>query len=72
MSENELNLNEQEKTKQLNKKVKEWIKRILFGAFCIAIILLMVFGLLSGVIFNKDEENSSSDSHAHAIVNIID
>lgn len=74
MSENENKVNEleQQKAKQLDKKVKEWVKRILFGAFCIAIILLMVVGLLSKVIFKDDEGDSSSESNAQVIINILD
>ena len=74
MSEKEIKLNEveQQKTKQLDMKVKEWTKKILLGVFCVVVILLMVVGLLSKVIFKTDEGESDSSSNTQAIVYILD
>lgn len=51
----------QEKMKHSWKKIKPYVKKGLFALFCIAICLLMIFGLLSGMFSSK---NSTSESAA--------
>ena len=62
---------QKDKLTSLKKKTKVITKKILLGAFCIIVILLMVFGLLAGAIFKDENSESDSHNHAHAIVELI-
>ena len=44
---------------QIKKQNKELIKKIALGAFCVIVILLMIFGLLSGMFKGNDQDTSS-------------
>lgn len=48
-----------EKRRLWFKKHKPLFKKILFGAVCIIICLMMIFGLLGDLFFNKPEETSA-------------
>ena len=60
---------QQDKLNSFKRKSKVVIKKILLGAFCITVILLMVFALLANA-FRKDDLDSSS-ANTQAIVEIL-
>ena len=50
---------QKQKLDQIKKQNKELIKKIALGAFCVIVILLMIFGLLSGMFKCNDQDTSS-------------
>lgn len=50
---------QKQKLDQIKKQNKELIKKIALGAFCVIVILLMIFGLLSGMFKGNDQDTSS-------------
>lgn len=55
-------LDEQERKEyrqKVFKKVWKVMKKVLFGLFCIALILLIVFSLLNGIFDNPNNETST-------------
>lgn len=52
-------LERKEYRQKIWKKAWKVIKKVLFGLFCIALILLIVFSLLNGVFDNQSNETST-------------
>lgn len=52
-------LERKEYRQKIWKKAWKVIKKVLFGLFCISLILLIVFSLLNGVFDNQSNETST-------------
>lgn len=50
---------QKQRLEQIKRKNKELIKKIALGAFCVITILLLIFGLLSGMFKGNVQDTSS-------------
>lgn len=53
---------QQKKLEEIKRKNKGFLKKMGLGAFCVIVILLLVFGLLAGMFSGNNTDNSSSQT----------